>query len=178
MHCNPFRQRFFNFCFCLTHCRVLPVWVGESSSARKFGHAWRLGDFIREITLNDEYLSQFLPERKVLWMTSENLFDIFMKLPIFDSIRAICVLHWGHAQLLVPSGEERPKTLKSFIGILPAVALIRSKVWQKISESYINNMPKAFSWKTYFMSNLFYSKKCHFHPKTWDVDYLPGPGFG
>jgi len=31
---------------------------------------------------------------------------------------------------------------------------------QKISESYNNNMPKAFSRNTYFMSNLYF-KKCH-----------------
>jgi len=26
---------FFKICLCLTHCRVLPVWIGESSSTRK-----------------------------------------------------------------------------------------------------------------------------------------------
>jgi len=61
----------------------------------KFGHARRLGRFNREITLTDEYLSQFLPELKVLWMTLEQLFHIFIKLPIFDSRRAICVLLRG-----------------------------------------------------------------------------------
>jgi len=43
-----------------------------------------LGHFIREINLNDEYPSQFLPGRKVLWMTSEQLFDIFLKLSMFE----------------------------------------------------------------------------------------------
>jgi len=54
-----------------------------------------LGYFTREITLKNEYLSQFLPDRKVLWMTLEQLFEIFIKLPIFDSSRAMCVLPRG-----------------------------------------------------------------------------------
>jgi len=29
-----------------------------------------------EIALNDEYVSQFAPDRKVLWMTLEQLFEI------------------------------------------------------------------------------------------------------
>jgi len=57
----------------------------------KIGHARRLGYFTREITLKNEYLSQFLPDRKVLWITLEQLFEIFIKLPMFDSSRAICV---------------------------------------------------------------------------------------
>jgi len=32
----------------------------------KISHARRLGHFIREITLKNEFLSQFLPDRKVL----------------------------------------------------------------------------------------------------------------
>jgi len=84
-----------------THCRVLPVWVVDSIPAC---HAWRLGHFKRDITLNNEYLSQFLPDRKVLWMTLEQLFKSFVKLPIFDSSRAICALLRGQNQLLVPSG--------------------------------------------------------------------------
>jgi hypothetical protein len=78
--------------FFLTYCRVLPVWVEESWSAEKFGHARRLGHFTCEITLNDAYLSQFLPDRKVLLMTLEQLFEILIKLTIFDSSRAICIL--------------------------------------------------------------------------------------
>ena len=34
----------------------------------------------------------------------EQLVEIFIKLPIFDSSRAICVLIWGYNQLLVPFG--------------------------------------------------------------------------
>ena len=99
---NPFRSISVIFVvrfFCFTHCRVFPVWVGCS----KIGHARRLGHFTREITLHDEYLSQVLPELKVLWMTLK-LFFIFFKLPIFDSSRAICILLRGQNQLLVPSG--------------------------------------------------------------------------
>ena len=61
----------------------------------KIGHARRLGYFTREITLKNECLSQFLPDRKVLWMTLEQLFEIFIKLSLFDSSRAICVLLRG-----------------------------------------------------------------------------------
>ena len=45
--------------------------------------------FTREITLNDEYLSQFLPCRKVLSMTSKELFEICIKLTVSDCIRAL-----------------------------------------------------------------------------------------
>ena len=62
------------------------------------------GHFTREITLNNEYLSQFLPDRKVLCMTLEQLFEFFIKHPTFDSRRAICALLWWQNQLLVPSG--------------------------------------------------------------------------
>ena len=61
----------------------------------KIGHARRLGYFTREITLKNEFPSQLLPDRKVLWMTLEQLFEIFIKLPIFDNSRAICILLRG-----------------------------------------------------------------------------------
>jgi len=97
---------FSDFCrahFFWTHCRDLPVWVGDSKCARKFGHARRLGHLTRELTLNNEFLSQFLQDRKVLWMTLEQLFELSLKLPFFDSIRAICALLRVQNQLLVPS---------------------------------------------------------------------------
>ena len=67
--------------FFWTHCRVLPVWVWETCSARKLValEEWLI------LPLNDEYLSQFLSDYKVLWMTFEQLYEIFNKLPIFDS---------------------------------------------------------------------------------------------
>ena len=43
--------------------------------------------FTRQITLKDEYLSQFFPNRKVLWMTFKQLFQIFIKSNMFDCIR-------------------------------------------------------------------------------------------
>ena len=61
-----------------------------------------------------------------------------------------------------------PKTLKNFIGLLPAVALNRSKAQTKDIRKLINNMSKIFSRNTYFMSNL-YAEKCHFIGKSvWD----------
>jgi len=83
---------------------TLPVWVGESWSARKFGHARWLDHFTHEITLNDEYLSQFLPGRKILLMTLEHLFEIFIKISMFDCSRATCLLLRGQNRPLVPSG--------------------------------------------------------------------------
>ena len=62
-----------------------------------------MGTLTREITLNDGYLSQFLSDYKVLWMTLEQFVEIFIKVPIFDSSTAICVLLRGQNQLMVPS---------------------------------------------------------------------------
>jgi len=75
----------------------------ESLECSKIGHARRLGHFTREITLDDEYLSQFLPDRKVVWMTLKQLFEIFVKLTIVDCSRATCVSLQGQNRFLVPS---------------------------------------------------------------------------
>jgi len=46
--------------------------------------------FTRKIELNDEYLRQYFPERKVLWMTSDNfLRSSLSSLLIFDCMGAI-----------------------------------------------------------------------------------------
>ena len=45
--------------------------------------------FTREITLNNKYLSQYFPERKVLLMTLEELFKIFIKVLMFDCMTVI-----------------------------------------------------------------------------------------
>ena len=66
--------------------------------------AWKFGHFTREIALNNEDLRQFCPCHKVLWMTWEQLFEIFIEHPMSDCSRAICVLLQGQNQLLVPSG--------------------------------------------------------------------------
>jgi len=102
-------------------------------------------------------------------MTVEQLVEIFIKPPIFDSSRAICVLIWGQNKLFVPSGWGKArKTSKISQDSFPQSHWIDQKRRQKISESYNNNMPKAFSRNTYFMSNL-HAEKCHFTCKsTWD----------
>jgi len=79
------------------------MWVQESSNPGKLGHARKLSRFTREIALNDEYLRIF-PDHKVLWMTLEQHFEIFIKHPMFDCSRAVCVLLQGQNQLLVLSG--------------------------------------------------------------------------
>jgi len=71
-------------CFASVGLRVL--------RCSKIGHARRMGNYTRKITLNDEHLSQFLSDCKVLWMTLEKLVEIFIKPSIFDSSRGICVL--------------------------------------------------------------------------------------
>jgi len=143
-------------CFASVCLRVL--------KCSKIGHARRMGNFTREILI--EYLIQFWSDCKVLWMTLEQLVETFIKLPIFDSSRAICILLRGQNQLLVPSGwGNARKTSKISQASFPRSHWIDQKRRQKISESYINNMPKAFSWNTYFMSNL-YAEKCHFTGKS------------
>jgi hypothetical protein len=61
-------------------------------------------------------LPQFLPDCKVLWMTLEQLFEIFIKRPIFDSSRAICALLRGQNQLLVPSGGRKARKTSKISG--------------------------------------------------------------
>jgi len=63
---------------------------------------WSRFHFTREIELNDEYLSQFCPDRKVLWMTLEQLFKIFMKFTVIDCIRAIFIYVHGSSSTLFP----------------------------------------------------------------------------
>jgi len=100
----------------------LPVWVGQSCNAPKLGHARRLRRFNREITPNDEYLSKFLPDRKVLLMTFEKLFEIFIKLPMFDCSRARFVMLRGRNQLLVPSGSGKARKTSK----IPLESFLRS----------------------------------------------------
>jgi len=80
---------------------------------------------------NDEYLSQFLSDCKVLWMTFEQLVETFIKLPIFDSSRAICVCPGGKINFWSHLDEERPKHIENPIGLLPAVTLNRLKAQAK-----------------------------------------------
>ena len=133
---NPLRSisvTFVGRIFLWTHCRVLPMWVGDSKCARKLVtlEGWVIST--REVTLNNKYLSQFLLDRKVLWMTFEQLFEIIVNLPMFNCSRATCVLLQGQNQLLVPSGREKARiTLKfSYNEIVLAVASNRSRAQAK-----------------------------------------------
>jgi len=135
------------FWFFLIHCHVLSVWVAESWKCSKFGHDRRLGNFTRENILSDEYLSRFLPDCKVLWMTLEQLFEIFIKIIMFDCSRARFVLLWGQNQLLVPSESGKARKTSNF----SQESCTRSHlIDQKRSESYINNMPRSFSCENQF----------------------------
>jgi len=65
-------------------------------------------------------------------MTVEQLVETFIKLPIFDGGRAICVLLRGQKSTFGPICVRKgPKNLKKFIGVLFAVALNRSKAQAK-----------------------------------------------
>jgi len=93
-------------CFASDGLKVLKCW--------RFGHARRLGHSTHEFTLNDQCPSQFLQGRKFLWITLEQLFEIFIKLPIFDLSRAICVLLRGQTNFGPISVRKGPKNLKTF----------------------------------------------------------------
>ena len=80
----------------------------------KIGHARRTGNFTREITPNEEFLIQLLSDCKVLWITLEQLFEIWIKLTISDNSRAICVmLRWPN-HLLFPSGRSKARRTWKF----------------------------------------------------------------
>jgi len=54
----------------------------ESLEVLENFHARRWGSLTREITLNDEFLRQSLPDRKALLMTLKQLFKVFAKLSV------------------------------------------------------------------------------------------------
>jgi len=51
----------------------------QNFTSETFWKIWSRFHFTREIALNDEYLSQFFPDCKVLWMTFEQIFESFIK---------------------------------------------------------------------------------------------------
>ena len=157
------------FWFFLIHCHVLSVWVAESWKCSKFGHDRRLGNLTRENILNDEYLSQFLPDCKVLWMTLEQLFEILIKVTIFDNSRAICVLILWQNHLLFPSGREKARrTWKFSHDSFPRSHWIDQNRRQNRWDSYINKMTNPSTVNTYCMSNM-YCEKCQSTGKsTWN----------
>jgi len=111
----------------------------------KICHARRLGHFTREITLFDEYLSQFLPDCKVLWITLKQLLEIFVKLTILDCNRATYVSPEGQNRFIIPS--EWGNALKT--SKISQESILRShridqKRRQKILESYIKTVPRIF----------------------------------
>ena len=104
--------------------------------------------------------SNFCRTAKSFGWLSNNFLRSSVNFPSLIAAEQYAYCSGGKSNVLSHLCEERPEKPQIFIGILPAVALNRSKRRQKIWESYINNMPKAFPWNTYFMSNL-YSEKCH-----------------
>jgi len=120
----------------------------------KIGHTRRWGLLTREITLNYEILSQSLPDRKVLFMTLKQLFEVFVRLSVFDCSRATCILLWGQNQRWVTSEwVNARKTSK-----ISKEAILRShqsdqKCRQKILQSYIGSVHRGFPWQINFSSN-------------------------
>jgi hypothetical protein len=113
--------------FC--QCGFENLEVLENCVTLRFGHA------TREITLNDEFLSQFLLDRKVLLLTFKPLFEIFIKVSVFDCSKAIFVnmrIAPGAKSTFGPIWMRKgPKNIKTFIELLPAVALNQSKAQAK-----------------------------------------------
>jgi len=142
------------------------------SKCSRSSHVSRLGTFTHEIALNDEYLSQFSPDLKVLYMTLKQLFKIFIKLTIFDCNRAIRVLLRGQDQLLVPSewGKAR-KPSKIPQESFPQSQRIDQKRSQKLSKSYNKNMPSFFLKKNFlvelFFRNIHLTVKSHGTSLMW-----------
>jgi len=105
-----------------------------------------------EIALNrdDKYLGQFFLDHKVLEFTSKQLVKTFIKLLMFGCNRARCVLlAWAKSTCGPIWVRKGPKSSKK--------SFQRShRIGHKRTESYIRNMPNAFSWKDYFMSNLYF----------------------
>jgi len=139
------------------------VWVENSQTARPNFRFSILP--AGEITLGDEYLSQIFPDHKVLWITLKHLsrssFDFsYLIVTVTKHIQLnICVLLWGQNQLLIPFGRGKARnSSKISLESLPKSHRIDQKRRQNISESYIKNMLKAFSWNTNFMSNLHFRK--------------------
>ena len=90
--------------------------------------------FTRESVLNDEYLSHFFPDRKVLWMTLEQLFEIFIKFNLFDCIGVIFVcLFIGFVNFRSVLGDETQnflrETSRTWIESSWAAGLNISKSW-------------------------------------------------
>jgi len=75
-----------------------------------------LGYFTREITLKNasEYLSQFLPDRKVFWMTLEQLFEIFIELPCLIAAEQYAYCSGGKINFWSNLCEERPEKPQKF----------------------------------------------------------------
>jgi len=62
---------------------------GKTKTNYQNSKIWSRFHLTCEIALSDEYLSQFFSDRKVLWMTLEQLFEIFMTFSMFDGMGAI-----------------------------------------------------------------------------------------
>jgi len=70
--------------------------------------------FTHEITLNDEYLSQFLPDSKFLLMTLKQLLEIFVKLPGFIAAKQHAYRSRGKISFWPQLCEEMPEKPQKF----------------------------------------------------------------
>jgi len=116
--------------------------------------------------LNNEYLNQFFPDHKVLWMTLKQLCKIFIKLShlIATEQSAYCsrgkINFWSHL------GEDRPGKPQKFNRkpYRGRIDLIES-AGKRSEKVTLTTCPDKFSWNTFFMSNL-YSKEYYFTGKS------------
>jgi len=114
--------------FSSTHCRVLPVWVEESWSVRKLGHASILA--VKSHSMMNISTNSFQITKSFRWLLNN-----FVRSSLNFQI---CL---QQSNLRITSGAKStfgpvwvrtgPENLKNLIGILPAVALNWSKVTAK-----------------------------------------------
>ena len=104
---------------------VQNVAKNSKTSQTKLSKIWSRLHFTSEIALDDEHISQFFPDRKVLWMTLEQLFEIFIKFNTFDCIRTIFTDVYVFDNSSSVLGEE---TQKNLTGTLPELGLPRSEI--------------------------------------------------
>ena len=114
--------------FPLTHCRVLPVWVEESWSARKLGHASILA--VKSHWTMNISTNSFRITKSFEWLLN-NFVRFSLNFHIWlqqSNLRIAPGAKSTFGPIWVRTG---PENLKNLIGSLTAVALIWSKVQAK-----------------------------------------------
>ena len=125
--------------------------VGKNSETslqccETFSKIWSCFHFTREtwVALNNGYLSQFFPDCKVLWMSWKQIFEIFIKFDMFDCIRSIFTYVHVSSSTVGPFWGNSNFSYRDSSQARIASDWLDVKFMQKISKSYIINMPRTF----------------------------------